>query len=120
MKRNMKNTKRSGQNILRQGAAVAMAILLAMPVLPARAAEAGKGMEAVSIVPQMASVAMAAGAGGDAVAGSVASAMLTEDGGTNAQSVVNAEIVGGEALNCLAKVMLLMISWKNPSLEEML
>lgn len=95
MKRNRKNTKRSGQNILRQGAAVAMAILLAMPVLPARAAEAGKGMEAVSIVPQMASVAMAAGAGGDAVAGSVASAMLTEDGGTNAQSVVNAEIVGG-------------------------
>ena len=92
--RSGKNMKRNGRNILKQGAAIAMAILLAMPVLPARAAEAGKGMEAVSMMPEMVSVEMATGAGLDAAV-SVVSEMLTEDGRINVQSVVGAETIGG-------------------------
>ena len=82
--------KRNGRNILSQGAAVVMAILLAMPALPARAAEAGKGMEVVSIVPQMAS-----GAGVDAAEGSAVSEMLTETDSVGGRSAVDAEIIGG-------------------------
>lgn len=85
MKRNGKSTGRNRKNLLRQGAVVTMSILLALPAMPARAAEAGKGMAMVSIVPEMDS-------GVDAVVGSVVSEILTEDGRINAQSVIDAEI----------------------------
>ena len=84
MKRNGKSTERNRKNFLRQGAVVTMSILLALPALPARAAEAGKGMETVSIAPEMDS-------GVDAVAGSVVSEIFTEDGRINVQFAIDAE-----------------------------
>lgn len=86
--------KRNGRNILRQGAAVAMAILLAMPALPARAAEVGKGTEGVFIASEMALSAMAVGARLDA-AGNVIPEILTDTGDTNGQQTISTEIVGG-------------------------